>query len=504
MHQISTVLSVLDLTVQYGQQSVVDNVTFDLKKGTTLGIVGASGSGKTTLALAIPGLLSNHAKLSGQVVFQGEKLDYRHKNQIQQLRGKYIGFVFQEPMSSLNPTMSCGKQITEILQLHLGLPKETAKKTALDWLVKVQISEPARIFDAYPHELSGGLAQRVMIAIALCCRPTLLIADEPTTALDVTVQKSILDLLKSLQHELDLTMLFVSHDIGVIRYMSNEIGIMFQGKMVEFGATVDVIQHPKHEHTKALLQASSRTNILMPSNPLVLFEHSSISVSYPVGKNFWGNPAGRFMAVNAVPVTIFEGECLGIVGESGSGKSSLAREIGRLMGFHKGKVAFIDQHPQAALNPLKRVEAVLQEVVVLHQPNCTKQEVRQEVARLLAAVQLDETLLNRLPKELSGGQKQRVCIARALAIHPKLLICDEILSALDKPVQAAIIDLIQQLQQELDLTILFISHDLHVVREICDRVIVLHNGILEEQNATNLLFDQPTTSYTQALLSARL
>jgi ABC-type glutathione transport system ATPase component len=343
-----------------------------------------------------------------------------------------------------------------------------------------------------------------MIAIALCCRPTLLIADEPTTALDVTVQKSILDLLKSLQQELDLTMLFVSHDIGVIRYMSNEIGIMFQGKMLELGATIDIIQHPKHGHTKALLQASSRTNILMPANPIVLFEHSSISVSYPVGKNFWGNPAGQFMAVNAVPVTIFEGECLGIVGESGSGKSTLAREIGRLMGFHKGKVAFIDQHPHAALNPLKRVEAVLQEVVVLHQPNCTKHEVRQEVARLLAAVQLDETLLNRLPKELSGGQKQRVCIARALAIHPKLLICDEILSALDKPVQVAIIDLIQQLQQELDLTILFISHDLHVVREICDRVIVLHNGVLEEQNATNLLFDQPTTSYTQALLSARL
>jgi ABC-type glutathione transport system ATPase component len=343
-----------------------------------------------------------------------------------------------------------------------------------------------------------------MIAIALCCRPTLLIADEPTTALDVTVQKSILDLLKSLQQELDLTMLFVSHDIGVIRYMSDEIGVMYQGKMVEIGATSDIIQHPKHEHTKALLQSPSRTNGLVSSNPSIIFEHSSISVSYPAGKNFWGNAEGQFIAVNAVPITIFAGECLGIVGESGSGKSSLAREIGRLMGFHKGKVAFVDQHPQAALNPLMSVESVLKEVIVLHRPNSTKQEVQLEVSRLLAAVQLEEALLNRRPKELSGGQKQRVCIARALAIHPKLLICDEILSALDKPVQAAIIDLIQQLQQQLDLTILFISHDLHVVREICDRVIVLRNGILEEQNTTDLLFNQPTKPYTQALLSARL
>lgn len=504
MHQISTVLSIVDLTVQYGQQSVVDSVAFDLKKGTTLGIVGASGSGKTTLALAIPGLLSAQAALNGQVVFQGERLDYGHKNQILQLRGKYIGFIFQEPMSSLNPTMSCGKQITEILQLHLHLSKEIAKRTALDWLTKVQISEPDRIFNAYPHELSGGLAQRVMIAIALCCRPTLLIADEPTTALDVTVQKSILDLLKSLQQELDLTMLFVSHDIGVIRYMSDEIGVMYQGKMVEIGATSDIIQHPKHEHTKALLQAPSRTTALLSANPSILFQHSSITVSYPTGKNFWGNAEGQFIAVNAVPITIFAGECLGIVGESGSGKSSLAREIGQLMGFHKGKVAFVDQHPQAALNPLMSVESVLKEVIILHQPNSTKQEVRQEVKRLLDAVQLEEALLNRLPKELSGGQKQRVCIARALAIHPKLLICDEILSALDKPVQAAIIDLIQQLQQQLDLTILFISHDLHVVREICDRVIVLRNGVLEEQNTTDLLFNQPTKPYTQALLSARL
>jgi ABC-type glutathione transport system ATPase component len=486
-------LNVSDLTVQYGQRNIVNKVSFSIEKGKILGIAGASGSGKTTLALAIPGLLSDRATVGGTLTLGTDSFNLAHADTIANLRGKKIGFVFQEPLSSLNPVLTCGQQIAETVALHLGTnPSETGTKVR-EWLQKVQIQDIERTMNAFPHELSGGQLQRVMIAIALCGQPDLLIADEPTTALDVTVQKSVLDLLKDLQQALQLTTLLVSHDTKVLRYMCDHIGTMKDGDMIEIAPVLPAV------HSDGI----PTTGPQQPGTPLV-FEHPGITVSYPAKRSFWGKPKHWFNAVDAVPVRVYAGECLGIVGESGSGKTSLGQAIAQHCGYAKGGAVIIDQHPASALNPSLTVGEALLETVRHFSPQLRHQDARQRVAQLLEWVELPQDTISRYPHEISGGQKQRVCIARGLSAAPTLLICDEIVSGLDPINQKAVLQLLKNLQRQRQCAIVFITHDLDVVREISDRIMVMHQGKLQEEQPTELLFRQPQQPYTHQLLAARL
>ncbi len=486
-------LNVSDLTVQYGQLNIVNNVSFSIEKGKILGIAGASGSGKTTLALAIPGLLSSQATVQGQLTIGTDSFPLHDARQLAAVRGKKIGFVFQEPYSSLNPVLTCGQQIAETIVLHLGTSPQDTRDLVAQWLQKVQIQDIERTINAFPHELSGGQLQRIMIAMALCGQPEVLIADEPTTALDVTVQKSVLDLLKSLQQELQLTMLLVSHDTKVLRYMCNHIATMEQGHMqtivpVQRVAAPDRVTHT---HTPA-------------PNATPIFEHPGITVTYPKKRNFWGKPKQWFNAVDQVPVRVYAGECLGIVGESGSGKTSLGKAIAEQNGYAKGGTVIIDQHPASALNPSMRIGDALFETVQHFSPLLDREAARKRVVQLLEWVELPEEMYHRYPHQLSGGQKQRVCIARALSANPTLLICDEIVSGLDSVTQQAVLQLLKNLQHQRQCGIVFITHDLDIVRQISDRIMVLYQGILQEEQTTDRLFAQPAQPYTRTLLAARL
>ena len=482
-------LNVSNLTVQYGQHKVVNNVSFSIEKGKVLGIAGGSGSGKTTLALAIPGLLSHQAQVSGHITVHQLHIPLHQKQQLSALNGKQIGFVFQEPSASLNPLLSCGVQITETITALLGQNPKTAVETAKTWLKRVQIQDIERVFNAYPHELSGGQLQRICIAMALCGAPTLLIADEPTTALDTTVQKSILDLLKQLQVELQLTMLFISHDQKVLRYMADELVVMNQGEMSPLEAAM-----PDNE--TAQKHSTAQENLV--------FEQKGITVRYPAEHHFWGKTKHWKTAVNHVDMAVYQGECVGIVGESGSGKSSLGQAVAAAMGHAKGGAVLIDQHPGAALNPIMPVGHAVLEAFLHFNPMVKNAEGIERTQALLQSIGLDPSIYHRLPAQLSGGQKQRICIARALTAQPKLLSCDEIISGLDLENQRFVLDLLQQLKAEKNLSILFITHDLDIVRSISDRILVLHDGVLVEAQATSALFSHPQHPYTKTLLAARL
>ena len=504
-------LEIKNLTIRYGAFEAVKNLTLSIGAGNTLGIAGESGSGKSTLALAIPRLLPASAEIDGTISFSGTALTSLGPTDIQRIRGAQIGMIFQEPMSALNPLMRCGEQIAETLQLHLKCSPAEARKQTLNWFERVQLSDTDRIYNAYPHELSGGQQQRVLIAMALCCNPKLLIADEPTTALDVTVQKSVLDLLKSLQAELGLTMLFISHDLGVISYMCKDIAIMHNGELVEHGPAEKVLQTPAADYTRQLMESRRALTTLPISNDMVdfadrtvIFSDDNVNVTYPAGKNFWGRPAAWIKAVDRVAVTIYEGECLGILGESGSGKSSLGREIAARAGGAKGGAVVVSQNPQASLNPRMTAGEALMEPLLVHHIVPNKKQACEKALELLHLVALEPAHFDRRPSELSGGQKQRLCLARALTIQPRLLICDEIVSALDMTIQAAILDLLKNLQQKLGLTVVFISHDLAVIRKICDRVMVMNGGKTEESGAIEKIFTFPSSDYTRSLLNSAL
>lgn len=504
-------LEIKNLTIRYGTFEAVKNLTLSIGTGNTLGIAGESGSGKSTLALAIPRLLPVSATIEGNIDFAGTALTSLGPATIQRIRGAQIGMIFQEPMSALNPLIRCGEQITETLQLHLKCSPAEARKQTLNWFDRVQLTDTDRIYQSYPHELSGGQQQRIMIAMALCCNPKLLIADEPTTALDVTVQKSVLDLLKSLQAELGLTMLFISHDLGVISYMCKDIAIMHNGILVEHGPAEKVLQTPAADYTRQLMESRRALTTLPPPNKAfdnagrkTIFSDVNVNVLYPAGKNFWGRPAAWVKAVDRVSITIYEGECLGVLGESGSGKSSLGREIAARAGGAKGGAVIVSQNPQASLNPRMTAGEALMEPLLVHRIAKNKKEAREKALALLELTSLEPIHFDRRPHELSGGQKQRLCLARALTIQPRLLICDEIVSALDMTVQAAILDLLKHLQQKLDITVVFISHDLSVIRKICDRVLVMNHGKAEESGAIEKIFSSPSSDYTRSLLNSAL
>lgn len=509
---------------------LVERLSFSIEKGKTLAIVGESGSGKTLTAKSIIGLLPENIKVtSGEIVYKynGEQLNLSQNNSKNffGLRGKSISMIFQDPMSSLNPVLRCGEQVQEVVTQHLKLGSGRARDLVLQWFEKVKLPNVKRIYNAYPHELSGGQIQRVMIAQALIAQPQLLIADEPTTALDVTIQKNILDLLSDLQAELGLTILFISHDLGVVSQVADHILVLQNGKMVEYGPTTDILFKPTQKYTQTLIASRHDIHSTSPQNITqhdsgILLKISSLSKSYTSSKGFLGFGKSKNEVLHQVSFDICKGEALGLVGESGSGKSTIGKCIVQLVDFESGEIIYhqkqvkelnhnqlrsvqlIFQDPLGALNPLMNAAQVVEDVVSMVHPSLNKKQVANKAHEWLLQTELGIELHHRLPHELSGGQRQRLVIARALAAEPELLICDEAVSALDVTVQAQILNLLIDLKSKLGLTLLFISHDLSVVHYLCDRILVLNQGKIEECGTSSEVIHHSQSDYTRKLVSA--
>lgn len=523
-------LSVSDLSIRIGPEgpALVEDVSFDIARGETLAIVGESGSGKSLTSLAMMGLLPNVLNISSQsnvtiheAGLNKDLLDLTDR-QMRRIRGGEIGMIFQEPMTSLNPLFTIGNQIEEALSLHTALRGAARKDEAIALLDRVGIREPRARTKAYPHELSGGMRQRAMIAMALAGRPKLLIADEPTTALDVTIQAQILDLLRDLREDLGMAMVFVTHDLGVVAEIADRVLVMQAGKVVEAGTVNQILTAPKHPYTRALIAAvpSLKTDLRArdhseTSEPLVKLQALSKSYFLPDGQ--------KIQALNGVSVDIRYDEILGIVGESGSGKSTVAKLLVGLEEADSGDISFqgkalsykgkdslilrraiqmIFQDPFAALNPRWRIDRILTEPMIIHGLNGGRESRRKAAAALLDRVGMPKSALDKFPHEFSGGQRQRLSIARSLAVQPKLLIADESVSALDVTVQAQVLDLLAEVKADLGMTILFIAHDLAVVRGICDRVCVMRHGEMVEQGPVTDIFDRPKHDYTRNLIAA--
>ncbi len=519
----SDVLVLVDgLNVQFqNEDSVVHackNLSFKINKGEVLGIVGESGSGKTMTGLSLLGLLPSSALVTHKALsFDSKSLvDSDFGLYFENLRGRSIGLIFQEPMSSLNPLMTCGNQIIEILSLE---DRQSNINRAKELLQSVKLPEIA--FDKYPHQLSGGQLQRVMIAIAIAQKPKLLIADEPTTALDATIQKNILDLLIELKEQFGFSILFISHDLGAVSYISNRILVMQKGEILERGNTQEILNIPTHEYTKNLINnhLTLSQNFDTPnSQNEVLLEVKNLSISYKNQSWFSLKKSSETKAVDLVSFDVFKGEILGIVGESGSGKSSVGRAIVNLVKPTDGEVVFnvqstdnqqnipsnkiqiIFQNPMNSLNPRQPIGLGLEEIFKLNK----EENHREKSVELLMKVGLTESDYFKYPHEFSGGQKQRICIAKALAMNPKILICDECVSALDVSTQRQILDLIKSLQKALNLTLLFISHDLAVVKSISDRIMVMKDGKVVQIGAASEIFEKPKTEYVKELIDAVL
>lgn len=565
----NTLLRFVDWTIGFPQDNgeeklAVQQLDFALNAGESLGIVGESGSGKTLTALSVMQLLPNKAQSKGEIWWKGNsRLDQLKGAGLNKIRGKQIGMIFQEPLSSLNPVMPCGEQVAEVLRQHLSLDRKSARQRTLEWLSKVELREPERIYRAYPHELSGGQRQRVMIAMALCAEPELLIADEPTTALDVTVQRAVLDLIKKLQTELGIAILFISHDLGVIREVADRVMVMQDGHKVEEADVSTIFSAPQHPYTKGLLNCRASTSQQLRRLPtvqdflskdegeLALFmEHLNLSekelanrrehlqtqetilkvadlqVWYAARKNWWGKTTEYVKAVDGVSFALRAGECIGIVGESGSGKTTLGKAILRLLPTRSGEICFGDhlltnlseqelrplrpdlqmvfQDPFSSLNPKFTIHQLLREPLLIHHQDQSSEMHDARIVEVLHQVGLDETVLSRYPKDFSGGQRQRIGLARALLLRPKVLVCDESVSALDVSVQAQVLNLIKELQETYAFSLLFISHDLAVVRFIADRVLVMQKGKMVEIAPTDELFKAPKQAYTRQLLDAVL
>ncbi len=525
-------LEVKDLSVAFhqgGQATLaVDHVSFSINKGETLALVGESGSGKSVSALSILKLLpyptASHP--SGSVIFKGEELLDADESDLRKVRGNDITMIFQEPMTSLNPLHTVERQIGEILELHVGLTGQAQRTRVVELLGKVGIRDPeTRLLD-YPHQLSGGQRQRVMIAMALANNPDLLIADEPTTALDVTVQAQILKLLKDLQAEFGMAMLLITHDLGIVRHMADKVAVMQQGKIVEQGETETIFAAPQHAYTRMLLSAEPKgLPPVSDATAAIVLQTMGLKVWFPIKRGFFRKTVGYIKAVDGIDATVRAGQTLGIVGESGSGKTTLGLALLRLItsqgpivymgqaidGFNsktmrplRKEMQIVFQDPYGSLSPRLSIQQIVEEGLMVQGMRLTIDERRVRVATALTEVGLDPETMDRYPHEFSGGQRQRIAIARALALEPKFIMLDEPTSALDMSVQAQIVDLLRGLQQTHNLAFLFISHDLRVVRALANEVIVMRNGVAVESGPTAEVFASPKTDYTKALIAAAL
>jgi microcin C transport system ATP-binding protein len=532
---MTSLLTVENLAVAFrqgGQENLaVRSVSFTLQKGETLALVGESGSGKSVTALSVLGLLNYPAAHhpSGRILFSEEGKPTRDlinagDAALRSVRGNAISMIFQEPMTSLNPLHSIEQQIGEILSIHRGLSGEAARARVLDLLNKVGIREPEKRLGAYPHQLSGGQRQRVMIAMALANEPALLIADEPTTALDVTVQAQILALLKDLQRETGMAMLFITHDLGIVRRLAHRVAVMKKGEIVEQGKVADVFANPQHAYTKALLAAEPKGEppVPHPDAPVVA-EVTDVKVHFPIRTGFFRKITGHVKAVDGVSLRIRRGETLGVVGESGSGKTTLGLAILRMI-RSQGRIAVLGrdvqglgfaemrpmrkamqivfQDPYGSLSPRMSVADIVAEGLYIQEPGLKEAAARERVAHALIDVGLDPAAMDRYPHEFSGGQRQRIAIARAMALDPEFVVLDEPTSALDMSVQAQIVDLLRDLQAKRGLAYLFISHDLKVVRALASHVLVMRNGVIVEEGTARDLFAAPKDEYTRALFHA--
>lgn len=562
-------LTVKNLSVNFYNQEdqtwfeAVHNVNFSLAKGKVLGIVGESGSGKSVTSFSIMRLHdATNTEIKGEVDFEKINLLGLSQAEIGNFRGNKISMIFQEPMTSLNPVLTCGYQVQEAIILHQNVDKSSAKNKTIALFKEVQLPRPEQLFDSYPHQLSGGQKQRVMIAMALSCDPELLIADEPTTALDVTVQKTILELLLRLKEERNMGMIFISHDLAVMSEIADELLVMYKGQIVEHGSAKQIFENPKHPYTKGLLacrpspqrllkklpivadfldddksvglkhllevnkytdqEIQQRRHQLYTQKPLLQVQH--LNTWYPIKNGLFGKPSQFVKAVHDISFDVFPGETLGLVGESGCGKTTLGRSILRLVEPTSGKIIFdgidlislnksaltkmrrdvqiIFQDPYSSLNPRVTVGNAIMEPLKVHKLFPGDAERKAHVINLLEKVNLKAEHFNRYPHEFSGGQRQRIVIARALALQPKFIICDESVSALDVSVQAQVLNLLRELQEEFGLTYIFISHDLAVVKHISDRMIVMNKGKVEEEGFPEIIYNSPKADYTKKLIAA--
>lgn len=567
---------VTEFKTDSGIVKAVNDVSFTLNKGETIGIVGESGSGKSVTSLSIMRLIPNPPGriASGQILYNtrdGKQVDLAQiaDKDMRHYRGNEIAMIFQEPMTSLNPVFTCGDQVMEAILLHQKVNKQQAKDITLKMFEKVRLPNPQRILDAYPHQLSGGQKQRVMIAMAMSCNPSILIADEPTTALDVTVQKTILDLMYQLKHEIDSAIMFITHDLGVIAEIADRVLVMYKGRIVEQGTVLEIFSNPQHPYTRSLLACrpplgkrlsklptvvdfmrekedgsieelntsvedaikavvidpkvtDERREKLLKQEPVLRVEN--LKTWFPVKKDFMGNTVEYVKAVDDVSFDVYPGETLGLVGESGCGKTTLGRTILRLAPATSGKIIFdgkdllslsnkemmdvrknlqiIFQDPYSSLNPRITIGDAIMEPMSVHGIYSNEKERKEKVVELLGKVNMKPEFFYRYPHEFSGGQRQRICIARALALNPKFIICDESVSALDVSVQAQVLNLLIQLREEFKFTYIFISHDLSVVKFMSDHMVVMNKGKIEEMGSSDEIYNNPQKEYTQKLISA--
>jgi microcin C transport system ATP-binding protein len=526
----SPLLRVENLTLAFrhdeGENVVADRVSFEIKKGETLALVGESGSGKSVTALSILQLLPPAAQWreDSRVIFGGRNLLALSERELRSVRGSDISMVFQEPMTSLNPLHTIERQIAEVIQVHQGLSDRAARTRVIELLSEVGIPEPETRLSAYPHQLSGGQRQRVMIALALANEPKLFIADEPTTALDVTVQAQILRLLKNLQAKHEMAMLFITHDLGIVRKIAGRVSVMKQGKIVEANTVKELFAHPQHPYTQALIAAEPKGKPApqRPDAPVVA-ETDNLRVWFPIRRGFLRKTVGHIKAVDGISLAIRKGETLGVVGESGSGKTTLGLAMLRLISS-QGKIVFLGktiqglrfkemrpfrrdmqivfQDPYGSLSPRMSIADVVGEGLKVHQPKLPAEERDARVVKALKEVGIDPEVRHRYPHEFSGGQRQRIALARAIVLEPSFVVLDEPTSALDMMIQAQMVDLLRDLQQRRDLTYMFISHDLKVVAALASSLIVMKDGKVVEQGEAKEIFAHPKSDYTRALFAA--
>ena len=523
-------LSVRDLSVAFTQGGkdtlAVDHISFDIGKQETVALVGESGSGKSVSALSVLKLLPypSASHPSGQILFNGDDLLKKDEKGLRQVRGNDVTMIFQEPMTSLNPLHTIEQQIGEILKIHRGMGDAAARTRTLELLHEVGIREPEKRLGAYPHQLSGGQRQRVMIAMSLANEPKLLIADEPTTALDVTVQAQILELLAKLKEKNGMSMLFITHDLGIVRRIADRVCVMTQGKIVETGPTKEIFANPQHDYTRHLLAAEPKGRP-PEANPVAktVLSGDDIKVWFPIKAGFFRKTVDHVKAVDGIDVDVKAGQTLGIVGESGSGKTTLGLALSRMISSKGGirlgekqidtysfkqmrplrsEMQIVFQDPFGSLSPRMSVSEIIEEGLRIHQPKLSADDRDKVVVDVLQEVGLNPETRFRYPHEFSGGQRQRIAIARAMVLKPRFVMLDEPTSALDMSVQAQVVDLLRDLQKKHDLAYLFISHDLKVVRALCNEVIVMRGGKVVEHGTSEQIFENPQTDYTKALLAA--